>query len=73
MDDSKFNVIILKIVAQTYNSSFHEKLASVQYNVCLTLTLALKRNYIKNSVLSSFEFLVGTENIFYKVINNAHP
>ena len=27
---------------QTYNSSFHEKLESIQYNACLALTRAIR-------------------------------
>ena len=30
------------LFAQTYNSSFHEKLESVQYNLCVALTGAFR-------------------------------
>ena len=56
---------------QTYNSPFHEKLESVQYNACLALTGGIrgfwKRKYIKNLVLSPFGFVIGTENFAFSI------
>ena len=64
---------------QTYNSSFHEKLESVQYNVCLVLTGA-----ISGSSKEKIYQELGFESLrvrrwyrklylFYKVLNNEHP
>ena len=53
----------------TYNNSFHRKLESIQYNACLALSGAVRgffeKKYIKNSVLSPFEFVVGAENFAF--------
>ena len=64
---------------QTYNSSFHEKLESVQYNACLALTGAI-RGSSKEKIYQE----LGFESLrvrrwyrklclFYKVLNNEHP
>ena len=33
---------------QAFTASFHEKLESIQYNVCLALTGAIRRKFIRN-------------------------
>ena len=64
---------------QTYNSSFHEKLESIQYNACLALTGAI-RGSSKEKIYQE----LGFESLrvrrwyrklclFYKVLNNEHP
>ena len=64
---------------QIYNSSFHEKLESIQYNVCLALTGAI-RGSSKEKIYQE----LGFESLrvrrwyrklclFYKVLNNEHP
>ena len=64
---------------QTYNSSFHEKLESIQYNACLALTGAI-RGSSKEKIYQE----LGFKSIhvrrwyrklcfFYKVLNNEHP
>ena len=63
---------------QTYNSSFHEKLESIQYNACLALTGA-----IRGSSKEQIDQELGFESLrirqwyrklclFYKVLNNEH-
>ena len=64
---------------QTSNSSFHEKLESVQYNACLALTGAI-RGSSKEKIYQE----LGFESLrvrrwyrklclFYKVLKNEHP
>ena len=64
---------------QTYNSSFHEKLESIQYNACLALTGAI-RGSSKEKIYQE----LGFESLrvrrwyrklclFCKVLNNEHP
>ena len=64
---------------QTFNSSFHEKLESIQYNACLALTGAI-RGSSKEKIYQE----LGFESLrvrrwyrklclFYKVLNNEHP
>ena len=72
---------------QTYNSSFHEKQISVQYNACLALTGAI-RGSSKDKNISRTWFWVPSglslvrktlyinfvhKTFFYKVLNNEHP
>ena len=64
---------------ETYNSSFREKLESVQYNACLALTEAV-RGSSKEKLYQelSFESLRVRRwyrklRLFYKVLNNEHP
>ena len=64
---------------QKYNSSFHEKLESVQYNACVALTLAI-RGSLKDKIYQElgFESLRASRwyrkhCLFYKVLNNEHP
>ena len=67
------------LLAQIYNSFFHEKLESVQYNACLALTGAI-RGSSKEKIYQE----LGFESLrvrrwyrklclFYKVLNNEHP
>ena len=38
------------IYGQAYNSSFHEKLESLQYNACLAITGAIIRDIIRKTI-----------------------
>ena len=64
---------------QTYNSSFHEKLESIQYNTCLALTGAISGSS-KEKIYQElgFESLRARRwyrqlCVFYKVLKNEHP
>ena len=64
---------------QTFNSSFHEKLESIQYNACLDITWTI-RGSSKEKIYQEldFEFLRVRRwyrklCLSYKVINNVHP
>ena len=64
---------------QTYNSSFDEKLDSIQYNTCLALAGAI-RDPSKEKIYQEFGFdsfrvcrWYRKLCLFYKVLNNEHP
>ena len=67
------------IYDQAYNSSFHEKLESLQYNACLTITGAIRKTSSENLYQE-----LGLESLksrrwfrklcqFYKVLNERSP
>ena len=67
------------LLAQIYNSSFHEKLESVQYNACLALTGAIggssKEKIYQELGFESLRVRRWYRKLclFYKVLNNEHP
>ena len=64
---------------QTFNSSFYEKLESIQNNACLDLTRAIRGSSNKKIYQDiSFESIRVRRwykklCLFYKVLNNEHP